>query len=582
MVLLHAIATAFLVSLPLILFPLLAGAEYAGINFLSFGTDQQFYLSRGREVLDGNGLGNSILRDGKDNPDPFSTMNERVLLAPYQWLGVGEKINVATLYTVMNMVGIAILVLLIYALAYQLTEDKFVSSLIGVSVIAGSSIVFTHHLFSQDPNIYGRAMTPYLSSIALFAFLNALVRTMVKPKIKTQILATLLFGALFYVYLFAWTYALVLSGVLFLVSLCVKKRKEAIRVLYMTLGGLVLGVPTLIRLATSLFVHPDRSLSYFEFLEHSRAPLFSIVGAVLLVLFAVSVWKKRNDERFPFLFAIILSGWIVLNQQLITGIRLQPGHYYWYFVVPLGIVVALVLLWLLAPRRWRMWGCAALFFVMYVSMGGSQYLAANATKSRLLEEQRFRPMLDALNAELSPTVVFAAPNDHAFLYIVYTHDDLLWHDAATLYHGDPERMTDMIVVMMLMNRDARQDALGFLHRMAAYDIEPRYYADMYHTLEGFTTGLDYAAYRRQVDTNDSALLPHREELITTIASKFMEALHDQNGLTSRLQAYGVSYLVWDEASDPAWDVSLVPGLVEIKTDGQLHLYRVEGETSDVR
>jgi hypothetical protein len=570
----HAVAMATIVALPVILYPFLSQQD-KGMNIAHFGTDQHFYLTRGRDVLDGRGLGNSLLREGKDHRDPFAAWGERVMLAPYRLLGVGNNINVVTLYTILNAIGIVILTLLLYALVYQLSDDKRLSILAAVFVIAGSSLVFTRSVLTSDPILYGRAMFPYVSSIATCLYLNALVRYLKRPNVRHGAIAALTFGVLFYVYLFAWTYVLTLNGVLIL-AYAVWRNWPMVKGLALIVAtGLLLGAYNLFRLFSFLGAEQDGGVTYFHYLEHSRAPLFSTVGAVLIVLLVAYVWKHRRDERLPLLVAFIATGWIVLNQQIITGIKIQPGHYYWYFIVPFGIVIALLMVFERMPRNWRRIAAIALLVFVYANAVASQTLAARATLPAKDAEQRFRGVIDELNRDTDPTVVFMAGDDHAYLVPIYTHHDIFWHDAASLYAADIPRLRQSLVAFMLLHRDARQDPEAFLRQAAEGTLTDRFYIYTYRAIEGATSGYEYYEYGRRLARRDESLLSHRETLQRELLEEFQRVMADPEGLLKIIRDSGVEYVIWDERLHPEWDMSLMPGLHELlQTDG-LHLYRLE-------
>ena len=57
-----AVLLTLVIELPLILYPLVTHDTYRGINIAHFGSDEHFYLTRGKEALEGHTLGNSVLR----------------------------------------------------------------------------------------------------------------------------------------------------------------------------------------------------------------------------------------------------------------------------------------------------------------------------------------------------------------------------------------------------------------------------------------------------------------------------------------------------------------------------------------
>src|SRR3989338_466828 len=97
-----------LIEAPLIAFPYHAGDAYQGINIAHYGNDEHHYLTRGKEILEGYALGQMYLSEWKNSPDSFQMNIEQIYLMPIRLLG-GEKADVATLYNVMNGIGVFML-----------------------------------------------------------------------------------------------------------------------------------------------------------------------------------------------------------------------------------------------------------------------------------------------------------------------------------------------------------------------------------------------------------------------------------------------------------------------------------------
>src|SRR3989344_4484659 len=366
-VFLHAILLTLLIEATWMVFPLIAGKEiYRGINIPQFGTDQHYYLTRGNDVLDGHGLGNSLQHDGKTRPDTFFTLNERLLLTPLRVFGIADGTDVVWVYNLLNTVGVFIVCLLIYFFAFRFTGSQDVSLAAMVGIIGGYSIVFNHRLFYIDSNLYGRAMYPYLSSIGLFITLILLLNALKKHRPTDRVYAGIAYGALFYNYFFAWSFTTVFLGIFCALLFLWKRRIEAFTVVCIIAIGLGIGSFNLFKLFGSLLSHTDRAVSYFHWLEHTHAPMMSIVAVVSLALFGFYAARKRSDPRLPFMLAIILASFVIVNQQVITGIRIQPGHFYWYFIVPLNILIAIVMASELLRERFRsviMWAIISIAYL---------------------------------------------------------------------------------------------------------------------------------------------------------------------------------------------------------------------------
>src|SRR5258708_3789556 len=82
-----ALGLALLVAAPLIAFPIATGNEYRGINIAHI-SDEYFYLTRGKEALEGHGLGQPMLAEGKDASDETFSYAERILVSPLRILGI--------------------------------------------------------------------------------------------------------------------------------------------------------------------------------------------------------------------------------------------------------------------------------------------------------------------------------------------------------------------------------------------------------------------------------------------------------------------------------------------------------------
>src|SRR3989338_3844327 len=119
-IVLGAFFMSFLVSSPLIFFPMYAGDRYQGINIAHFGTDEHYYLTRAKEVLEGNNLGQPFLSDGKEMQDPTFSKVDKFLIAPFRLMGL-EDASVVTIYNIYNFFGIFAVLLLIYTFGFLMS-----------------------------------------------------------------------------------------------------------------------------------------------------------------------------------------------------------------------------------------------------------------------------------------------------------------------------------------------------------------------------------------------------------------------------------------------------------------------------
>src|SRR5258708_28832164 len=86
-VLIAFVALTLLIEAPWIALPFYAGDAYRGIN-IAPTSDELFYLSRAKAVLDGHTLGQPFIAGVLNVPDPFMSDVEYVFMGPLRVLGL--------------------------------------------------------------------------------------------------------------------------------------------------------------------------------------------------------------------------------------------------------------------------------------------------------------------------------------------------------------------------------------------------------------------------------------------------------------------------------------------------------------
>ncbi|QQG42881.1 MAG: hypothetical protein HYW15_01585 [Candidatus Giovannonibacteria bacterium] len=544
-----------LIEAPLLVFPFVS-KNYQGINIPHFGTDSHFYLSRAKEALEGRGMGNPWLREGKERQDIMFMYNERALTAPIRFLGLADRINVVTLYNIYNFIGIFILILLAYFFVWQLSGSKLLSAVAAVFAIGGYHIVYRQFLYN-DFNIYGRPMFPYMSSLAFFAYLNLLVLWLRTKKFIYGLFSAVALGSLFYIYFFAWTFALALNGALFLLYFLKREWAPAKSLTLISAAGVLIGFYNLFQMWALFQSDIGAQIAYFHWSSRTHLPIFSKIGAAMLLLLAFFWYRKRNNERIILISALILAGWISLNQQIITGKAVEIGHYYWYFIVPLSILAGLYMLWeLLDNFAWRKQLFASMLVVVFLHGALGQYRSFFITLPGKEYEQSYRPIIAELKKDAAPGVVLAADDYLAYLIAIYTDRDLFWAGAASQTIMPFSRFSDMLYVYAYLNKEARGDFAGYLRSLMSDATDDSFYKGLYGFIEGFSSGMDYYDYVYKAKTDKNVIGPHRERLIADLAREYSQ-LTGGGGMAGLLKKYGVKYIVWDKNRHPEWDLSFL-------------------------
>lgn len=572
------VASAFIVALliasPLIMFPLRAADVYQGINIGSL-SNEHAYITRGKEVLEGHTLGNPMLRENKNQPDYYFTVNEYVLVAPLRLLGLSERVTIVTVYNVYNFVGIVLLILLIYFFVLRLSSRKLLAAATALFVVGGYSIIYQKALFYTDFNIYGRAIIPYISSIAFFAYLLSLVHALHSPRLWKTVLSGALFGVLFYVYFFAWTFTLAFNVILAFLFLFLKKTVSATIVLRVTGIGAVIGLYNVVRIALFVNSPAGEQFSYFAWSTHGRDAVWSTLSFVALCALLWLWHKRRDDTGTVLLLALTLAGVVMLNQQLITGRTVQYNHYYWFFVTPTALISLVYVFWsFLRSRSFEVVAAVAVVAVVFLNTAVGQYRSALTTWELKRYEQQYRPIIDRLAEDTRPRVILTADDYHSFLFTIYTPHDLFWSNFATMNRVPIDRFKDALYVYAYLNRESRPDITAYLQSVMSDRAHHSMYKSLYENIEGLWSGLDFYDYERQVARQTDFITRARSDTLRVLSDEYA-AVNNPASMHALLRKYGVTYVVWDKNKYPEWNLSWIRGLSELASANNIFLYRIE-------
>ena len=605
------IALTLLVEAPWIALPFYAGDAYRGINIAPIGNDELFYLSRANAVLQGHTLGQPFISGNENVADSFFSDVEYVYMVPLRVLGLAPYVDVPTLYNILNTIGVFALLLLIYALVYFLSRDVYLAAAAAVFAIGGyywieygtvfNMLLKGHSIFQSSPNIFGRSTDPYSALVPFFGFLictyGALMQEHVRPAgLSTSSLgarslprpsfknawafryvigAGVLFGILFYDYFYAWTFALAFLGSLTLTALAWRKWHASVTVIAIGCIGVVLGAYQMYGLFSLYTSAMGQQITYF--LQTSQGHMFitSTTGMATLILFALYWYLRRDDKNNFFILALIMAGWVALEQQVLTGRVVEYGHYYWYFVVPLSIMVATYMgiqIMKMYSGTLARWACIALIAGAFINTIGGQYRAFFASLPDTMRQQDFAPILQKLN-ELPDGVVLGdmGGSSTSLLLTVYTRDTNYFSFAGTVNIFPIERLRQALLVYLYLNKESRSDPVAYLKRELSTSNSSNYTA-MYEYNEGYFSGLHSMMYRSPVPRTDPRILAARETFLPEIGKEYKEFVRSPRAVRAMLESRGVRYIIWDKRQYPEWDLSVLGPLNVLATSTDVILY----------
>ena len=584
-----------LVVAPLIAFPFYAGEAYQGINIAHFGNDEHFYLSRAKEALEGHSQGQPFLAEGKEMLDASQNNTEQIMLSPLRALGLGPQTDPVVLYNILNFIGVFSILVLAYMFLYFLSGNALIAVTGALFAVGGyvliengtilNSFLTGRELVYSKFNIFGRSLYPFAGLVPFLGFLicthraaasefQRISKATLRPYMYV-LAAGALFGLQFYLYLYAWTFSLAFLGALALSAIIFRKRSAFLVVLGVGTIGILIGAYKLFSYYTLFTSSWVPQLSFFFLSIHSRSPIMSKTGVAIAFLFALYFYVRRKDPNIYFIFAIILAGWIALEQQLITGVTVQYSHYYWYFIVPMTILVGVYMSAYLIPERllsWRIAFLALLIGVAFLNTTAGQYKSFWTTIPGKMREQQFMPIIRTL--QQSPKgVVLGDPGgeSYPFMVTIYTDDDAYWMPGATTSIFPMSHYKKVLFTYLYLNKDSRRDPMSYLTRALASST-PIVYTNMYEEIEGYGNGLSLFEYRTPFPRTNPRIVAVRPEFLHTISEEYKAFAQSSASVREQLVRDGVRYVLWDKRQYPEWDLSVLAPLSLIATSTDLELY----------
>lgn len=366
-----AFFVGFLMVLPQIIFVQSLGKNYKGLYMMNADAETH-YLARMNKACAGEGMGNPYYFENKnDVPNVFYEIAESAAALPCNILGIG----VTNLNLIYKFIFPAAIFLLIYAFLYRLKLGWLWSLSGACLILLGNSLVSIEDIsnligfkevYSQFA-LYSRPINPELTGLVFFVYLHLLYsffhmdtdRPPYEAKRRGKqwaICATMtaVFGLSFYLYFYLWTFILALNFCVVVTCFLTKNlRTKALFAALVTFLGMAAGFRSIYELYL-IKTHPWLKLISGEYLLPSHEPIVSVAGVIVTVLFGVYLYQKTylnkktiKSELEPdqiFLIAALASTWIVVNQQVLTGISMQAGHYHWYFNTPIFLIILMFLI----------------------------------------------------------------------------------------------------------------------------------------------------------------------------------------------------------------------------------------------
>lgn len=553
-----AIATAFIVGLvmiaPQIFFIIQAGPRYQGLNI--FATDAEyFYISRIAEVYDGHySIANSILQAGKNLPYAQPPLPELLM-------GLSGKLlclNIATVLIVFRFFAPAFLFLLIYGLVVRLCGDRRSGIIAAAFIILASNLISTPfdlwqmirgHFSGSLFLDYSRPINPQISSLFFFGFLYWYWRLHQTNNRWFGIGCMMVFGLSFYVYPYTWSLLLVFLSLMFLAAVWQRQRRNALWISAISIGGFVIAIPYFVNVY-QLIHDPSYGTLTDSWGLHAGRPF--VVGSILCIAVALlavihKINKKNNNYSLWFLLALLISGFIALNQQLITGRVFYYGHYHWYYNKPFfAIIVAIsigaLLRYYKVNLKIQQTFATVLVGIFLYNGIMIQWVSYQYHFNHYLALQSYRPVIDWLKKNAAKDSVVYVPGSFYYpidgrtqerdtpslalsrFIVSYTSLNLYFNEYANFYllPYDQYKQYNLFITLKLLG--VKPDvAFVFLRR------QPEFFYDVYYSYFK-VRGLTY------------------NDLPDSLIAKAVFDYQNFDAITwpAILKKYPLDYIVWDK------------------------------------
>lgn len=334
------------------------GGGYKGIAMTGI-QDEMVYLARIKALYKGHPWTLSDVHNWGHASDPWvlGFLGENFEAA----IGRTLRLSVVQLDLLMS----ALLPAIIFWLCWRLSVDLGAGR--RVALVAAGAIVFGYYWISPNPAQvtslltgqgkptalwFLRPISPQFNHVLLLATLIVTWRALVRSGWGWVALTGVLFGSLFYSFVYYWTFIAAGVGLLGVMALVRREGPVVFRCGAILFLGALLSIPYWQNMQAVLN-HPG--YGYLEMRQgvvHARVAFLPWAHIGLIATIGLVGLFCRVGRELRFALAFLVGGLLCLNQQLLTGRLLQPGHWQNYSNKTMLIIAAAAAVgWLVSSGR---------------------------------------------------------------------------------------------------------------------------------------------------------------------------------------------------------------------------------------
>lgn len=432
--LLLAVVAGFLTVLPHFLAVHDLSATYRGIPFFLID-NEDYYLARIHEITDGHGfVGSSFFLEYKDSLPVVPSIGEYL----YVLLALLTNLSLPHTLLVAKFLFPFLLFMLIYTFIRRVSDTEteqgkqnILGALAGASIIVMGYDLINYHLIyerlmgavteTRVLSPWSRPVNPITGGLFLFSYLHLIWMTF-KERTKSSAIAAGILIALSLGYIFAVGIELTLLGLLLMLAM---KWKDVELIKRLSIVGAVgLGLASIYWLSVlhTLTKGGDLAGKNGLMLMHTPLPNKVLIAAFIVIGVIVVIARRHKDvdllkdrvkyQHLWFMFALLVSGIIVLNQQIITGMTVWPYHFVQY-TNPIAIIAVIIFGFSLFGKyfkqTWKILMLIAILISVYLSAWSATTYVYAMDEFRAM--QSFAPAYAWLNANAKKDCVVLTVDD---------------------------------------------------------------------------------------------------------------------------------------------------------------------------
>jgi len=550
-----AILTGVIVAYPQVYLRWDLGDSYQGIGLMGASDDESAWMSRVKEVQDGHPTFSSVhFKDGKNDPYLFQPLGTMIVA----YSGKLFSLNINDTILLSRLFFPSLLYLIIYAFLFFFTKEKLISLSIPSVLLLAISIFNRGASLKPYYLLLTRPVNPAMTWIFFFGFLLFFWLFMERKQWRWGILSALMLGLSFYDFLYTWTFLYAFCGVFILIFLCQKKWQDIKKIAIVLFGSVLIAIPYFINLYQAATYPTFGEVGARAGLMGGRELSMGILPPMLLVVFLI-FFPKKWKERYYFALALVITPFVILNQQLITEKALSPSHYHWYYHKPLALIFSLMIAFsFLSWRKWQFAKKALAVFLIVISISLGifvQSISYSASEETIVKIQKYGPVIDWLNENSKKEGVVFSNDTIANLVVTHTSLNVFYHHSAKFsLAATTERLINILFLYYRLDGVSESQAKEVFLRDRAdisWAIYGIYYRDLFGEYENIPDEIILDLVRR-----------YQESFVAATPDLFKEML----------QKYEVNYLVWDKKSNPRWQFDQYPFLKKFAEIGEFSIY----------